>query len=393
MGVPKGPDASARLRQLTAEGVSLWLHGVQRDSSEAAWFRWLVAENLVCGAVFHPPTLARALGAGPAYLAQLVRLARQRMSPAAAVWAISVQDLRTACDALLPLHAASDGADGLVSGSLDPASDGDPAAMVAEAVDLTRAVSRPNLLVRLPATAAGLVAARDCLGQGIGVHIADVARAERYSSVLDAYFSGMERALTVGLRLASIASVASVPVGEVDTAVDARLPDSEQGRALRGAAGVATARLLYAVREERLGCTRWRTLRAAGARPQRLMWTAMDAGGPGSPPTRYVDGLVSWGSVQALPPPLLRTAASSARPRGEALLGRAGEAKAVVERLRELGICYEDVLRLVEEGSITRFAEGWQDLRSTLDKRLKAVSGSGPDSSSQPHLGSSAPTK
>lgn len=391
--VPGTPLDATPLRQLVDEGVSPWLHGVHRGWTETEWFRSLVSENLVRGAVFDPPALASALNTGPAYLAQLVRLARRDMSAVAAVWAISVQDLRDTCDALLPLHRATDGSDGLVSGALDPSADTDAQSLVAEAVDLTRAVARPNLLVQLPSTAEGLVAARDCLAHGIGVHIADVARVERYGSVLDTYFTGLELARAAGLPLASIASIASVPVGALDAAVDGRLPDTEEGRALRGTAGVSTARLLYAANEERLGCARWRALRAAGARPQRLMWTALNVRDPASPPTRYVDDLVSWGTVQAMSPVLLRLAAQSARPHGETLLGRSAEALTVVERLHRIGVCYDDVARVVEDGSITRSAEGWRELRSALVQGLKAASSPGPDSSPQIFPGSSAPTR
>lgn len=386
---PGAPAAAAPLEQLTAEGVSLWLQGVHCGETRTQWFRTLTAVDLLRGAVFAPSALARALESGE-YQPQLARLADGKMSDIAAGWVVCVQDLRTACDALLRQHTATDGWDGLVSGGLDWPADGDPASLFAEAVDLSRAVARPNLLVQLPATARGLVAARDCFAQGIGVHVVGVAGVERYHSVLDAYFSGLERARAVGLRLASIASVASVPVGEVDVAVDARLPDTAEGRALRGAAGVSTARLLYAANEERLGSGRWRVLRAAGARPQRLMWTALDAPDAASPHTRYVDGLVSWGTVQAMPPPLLRLAARDARPRGEALLGRTDDALSVVGSLARLGVAYDDVVRLVEEQDITRSAEGWRVLLSVMAHRLRTASGSGP---AQTPPGDAAPNR
>jgi transaldolase len=355
-----GPATSApgyALHRLAAEGVSPWLAGFHRGLDASRW-----APAGVRGALFDPGVPARALRS-PAYGPQLARLSGAAVSAGAAAWAVTVRDLRHACDLLGPLHTASRGMDGLVSGGTDPAATGagDAAALAAEAAELARAVRRPNLVVRLPSTPAGLAAARECLGRGIGVHVAGVLRARRYAQVLDACFAGLEAARSAGLPLAEIATLASVPVAELDAAVDARLPENSAGRELRGRAGLCAARLLHALRDRGLESARWRALRAAGARPPRLIFTAPPAGA-----VRCAEQLVSWGTVQAIPPALWSTLTRTARPGGEALLGQAPAAHTALRSLATLGLRYEALAARAEAAAAARDAAGWTALRVAI---------------------------
>ncbi|WP_371498451.1 transaldolase [Kitasatospora sp. NBC_00374] len=379
--MPLAPANHGHLRQLVAEGVSPWLDGIHRGLLASGALTRLVDETGVRGATSDPAALADALVHGTAYRDQLLRLAHHRVSVDGALWAASVQDLRLACEELREVFESTHGYDGLVSMDLDPRLAHDAAATVTEAAELARAVGRPNALVKIPATAAGLAAIRDCIGLGIGVHATEIYSVARYTQVVDAYFDGLEIAHAADRRLAVIASVASLPVGRVDHEVDGLLGElgSEDARSLLGQAALAAARLLYRVYEEHLGGERWRTLRAAGARPQRLMWTdTTAAAGRVGPGTGYVESLVSWGTVNAMSPSTLDQAARHSRLRGDTLMGQHEAAQKVLDRLGRLGISYDAVVRRLETESVPRLVDSWLLLRTSIAEQLRMVSVSAP---------------
>ncbi|MEV4616853.1 transaldolase family protein [Kitasatospora sp. NPDC049258] len=363
-----------------AEGVSPWLDGVHRGLLVSGALTRLVAQTGVRGATSDPLALADALAHGTAYREQLLRLAHHRVSVDGAVWATSVWDQRLACEELRQVFESTHGYDGLVSMDLDPRLAHDAAATVTEAVELARAVGRRNALVKIPATTAGLSAIRDCVGLGIGVHATEIYSVSRYTQVVAAYFDGLEIALASDHRLSGIASVASLPVGRVDAEVDGLLGElgSEDARALLGQASLAAARLLYRVYEEHLGGERWRTLRAAGARPQRLMWTDTARAGRPRPGTGYVESLVSWGTVNAMSLPTLEDAARHSTLRGDTLMGQHEAAQAVLDRLGRLGISYDAVVRRLEAESVGRLTDSWLLLRSSVAEQLRMVAVSAP---------------
>ncbi|MGK5733537.1 transaldolase family protein, partial [Streptomyces sp. URMC 124] len=304
------------LRELLAEGVSPWLDGLRRSLLASGTLARLVAAGEVRGATSDPGALASEVAGGSAYGQQLSHLACRSVPPAVAVQALCAYDLRSACDELRPVFAATQGLDGYVSMGLDPrpggAARGTACAVVDAAVALHRAACRPNALVKIAATDDGLAAAGACLARGIGVHVTDVFSVRRYEQVVDVWFAGLERARGAGLDLSAIPSVVSLPVGRIDAAVDAVAgPRRRAGRA-----SLAVARLVYRRYEEALGSARWRVLATAGARPQRVMWSV---GSPVETVPRgvpYVESLVAWGTVSAMSEATLAAAGRRGRLRG-----------------------------------------------------------------------------
>ncbi|MEE1940151.1 transaldolase family protein [Streptomyces sp. TRM 70361] len=361
------------LEELVAEGVSPWVEGITRDRIASGYLARLVRRTGVRGATTDLAALLRALTRTTAYREQLVRYGARDASAEAVLREILVRDARSACDCLRGVFEETGGADGLVSVDLDPRHAHDAAAAVADAVAVAGAVDRPNALVKIPATPQGLRAAADCLGRGIGVQITEIFSVRRYEAAVAAYFEGLERALAAGRRLSAIASVAAFPVARLDAGADARLaalgtPDAER---LRGTAGTATARLAYEVYEEWLGRSRWRPLRAAGARPQRLMWTDALAAPP--PRARYVDRLVAWGTVSAMSPPVLETAVRSCALRGDTLSGQAEAARTVWERLERAGVPSEAVAAELSADGVRRLADRWRRLLAVVADELAAA--------------------
>jgi transaldolase len=367
-----GDTAAGVLRELVAEGVSLWLDGIDRDLTGSGRFARLVSGAGIVGAVSDPARLAAAVAdPGSAYRDQLAALAHRRAGPDAAVRALLLADARQACDDLLGVFERTDGLDGYVSIDLDPGLADDADAIVGAATEVRGELDRPNMMVKVAATDKGLVAIRECLAAGICVHVTEIFSQQRYQHVVEAYFDGLAAASEAGLRLAGIASVASLSVGTFDAAVDARL-DEHGGAAalsLRGSGALNNARLLYRDYDQRLGSRRWRELRVRGARPQRLMWTATDARSG----TSYADRIVAWGTVTAMSPATIDWMTRNGDLQGDTLTGGYTAAQSAADDLGQLGITYDLVARGLEQDSGARLRQSWQRLRHAVAERLDAV--------------------
>ncbi|MGC5036288.1 MULTISPECIES: transaldolase [unclassified Streptomyces] len=357
------------LDELVAEGVSPWLDGLTRGHLVSGCLTRLIARTGVRGATSDPAALAAAVETDDAYRAQLAGLASDDICAADAVRAVAAYDVRWACDELRPVYRATRGLDGLVSMDLDPRLAHDVESAVAEAEQALRAVNRPNAMVKLPATAEGIAAIRECVGEGFPVHITSVFSVARYREALDAYVDGLRRALAEGRRLPALSSVVSLPVGLLDAEVDARLEElgTPDALALRGEAAVARARHFYQMYDDWFGGADWRSLAAAGGHPQRLMWTATTVSDPSSTPTRYVERLVTWGTISAMTLPTLEAAARRLALCGDTLMGRHRSAVEVWGRLERLGIDGDEVARKLEAESARRLAAAWRDLYAAVD--------------------------
>lgn len=240
--------------------------------------------------------------------------------------------LRAACDSLSPAFEESGGRHGQVSASLSPASAHDAFAFVVEAAALQRAVQRPNMLVRIPATQAGLAAVSACVARGIGVDATLIFSVGHYGRVLSAYMDGLDLALANGLPLERITLLASFPIGLIDEEVNSRLESvpADVADQLRDTAGVAVAQLIYRAREERLNSTWWRVLRSAGAAAPRLAWIGA---GPG-----HVGALVGSNSVLSLAVDILENVVTDNVLHGDTLLNAHAQGRSTLELLGSHGI-------------------------------------------------------
>ncbi|MGV9499973.1 transaldolase [Streptomyces sp. NPDC003642] len=357
------------LDELVAEGVSPWLDGLTRGHLASGCLTRLIARTGVRGATSDPAVLATAVETDDAYREQLAGLASDDICAADAARAVAAYDVRWACDELRPVYQATRGLDGMVSMDLDPRLARDAESAVAEAEQALRAVNRPNAMVKLPATAEGIAAIRECVGEGFPVHVTGVFSVSRYREALDAYGEGLRRALADGRRLSALSSVVSLPVGLLDAEVDARLEQlgTPDALALRGKAAVARARHLYRLYDDWFGGADWRSLAAAGGHPQRLMWTSTTVTDPSSTPTRYVERLVTWGTITSMSLPTLEAAARRLALCGDTLMGRHGAATEVWRRLERLGIDGEEIARKLEAESARRRAAAWRDLYAAVD--------------------------
>jgi transaldolase len=361
------------LAELSAAGVAIWLDDINRVRLTSGNLAALARDRHVVGVTSNPTIFDHALSHGDAYNEQLAQLALRGVSVEEASRAITSYDVRWACDVLRPAYDASDGVDGRVSLEVDPRLAGDTEKTIAEARALWWLVDRPNLFIKIPATRAGLPAIAQCLAEGISINVTLIFSLERYGEVIDAFFTGMERAAEAGHDLASMASVASFFVSRVDTEVDSRLDKigTPEAAALRGKAAVANARLAYQLFEERFGTPRWSALRDKGARLQRPLWASTSTKDPAYPDTMYVVELVAPDTVNTMPEATILAMADHGEPRGNAIRGTYEQSRKVFEDLAGLGITYEDVVTVLEEEGVSKFAASWQELLDTIQAELE----------------------
>ena len=360
-----------RLQALADAGVSIWLDDLSRERIESGNLTDLIKDRNVVGVTTNPTIFAAALADGERHDDQVRRLAADGADVSKATFELTTEDVRNACDLLLPVYQ-EDPKDGRVSIEVDPFLAHDTDGTIKSAQDLWRAVDRPNVLVKIPATDEGLPAIHRATADGISVNVTLIFSLERYRKVMDAYLAGLEDAKEAGIDLATIHSVASFFVSRVDTEVDKRLDaiGTDDALALRGEAAVANARLAYAAYQEVFAGDRWQALTDSGANPQRPLWASTGVKDERYPDTKYVTDLVVADTVNTMPEKTLEAFADHGEVHGDQVTGKAAEAEAVFARLADVGIDFDDVLLVLEKEGVEKFEKSWQELVDTIQGQL-----------------------
>jgi len=368
------------LAALSAAGVSIWLDDLSRPRLVSGTLANLVRDNHVVGVTSNPTIFATAIAGSDLYDAQIHDLAARGVGVDEATRMITTYDVRWACDVLRPTYDATNGVDGRVSIEVDARLAHRTAATVAEARALWWLVDRPNLFIKIPATKAGVAAIAPCLAEGISINVTLIVSLQRYAAVVDAFLDGMERAAAAGRDLSRLASVASFFVSRVDTEIDARLDDlgTPAATALRGTAAIANAVLAFAHHDEVLASDRWAALAAAGARPQRPLWASTGVKDPAYDDTRYVVDLVTAGVVNTMPQATLDAVADHGQLRGDTVRGGYGAARDTLDALTAAGIDYDQVVAVLEDEGVAKFAASGAQLAALLTDRLRTPADPGP---------------
>ena len=360
------------LGELTQDGVSVWLDDISRERLSTGNLESLIKDFHVRGVTSNPTIFANALAKGHAYDDQIKDLAIRGVSVDEASRMITSYDIRWAADVLRPVYDSSDGVDGRVSLEVDPrlARKTDPT--IAEAKQLWWLVDRPNMYIKIPATAEGLPAITATLAEGISVNVTLIFALDRYSEVIDAFMAGLEQADANGHDISKIASVASFFVSRVDTEVDKRLDaiGTPEALALKGKAALANARLAYELYEQKLATDRWKALAAKGAKVQRPLWASTSTKDPAFPDTLYVVELVTADTVNTMPEATMRATADHGVLRGDTIHGTYEESRAVFASLEALGIHYDDVVQVLEDEGVSKFEVSWNEMLQTIKDEL-----------------------
>lgn len=351
-------------------GQSPWYDYITRDLVASGELARLVREDGLRGMTSNPTIFEKAVAGSGAYDEDIRRLGREGRSPGEIFEALAVADVRAACDEFAELHRRTGGLDGQVSLEVSPELANDTEATVQEAHRLWAALDRPNAMIKIPGTEAGLPAITRCVADGISVNVTLLFSVERYSAVIEAWLAGLEQRLSRGEPLAPVASVASFFVSRVDGKVDALLDRmaSDAASRLRGRIAIANAASAYRLFEWSLGTARWDRLAKAGARPQRPLWASTSTKDPRYPDTYYVEALVAPRTVNTLPPETFAAYRDHGRPAvriRESIAAATGDLKA----LADLGIDLAAVTRELEEDGVAKFAASYRSLLAGIEAK------------------------
>src|SRR5690349_5009818 len=360
------------LKALSEAGVSIWLDDLNRPLITSGDLQELIDTKSVVGVTTNPSIFAAALSEGDAYNAQVKDLAQNGKDVNEAVFALTTDDVRNACDIMLPLYEATGGQDGRVSIEVDPRLAADTHKTVEEAKALRAAVDRPNVHIKIPATVEGLPAISQVLAEGISVNVTLIFSLDRYRGVMNAFLTGLEQAREHGKDLSQIHSVASFFVSRVDTEVDKRLDaiGTDEAKSLKGKAAVANARLAYQAYEEVFATPRWKNLEDDGAHAQRPLWASTGVKDPAYPDTMYVTELVAPNTVNTMPEKTLDAVADHGEITGDTVRARYDEAGGVLDDLKAAGVDYDDVVDVLEREGVKKFEASWGELVSEAQSDL-----------------------
>ena len=369
---------SDALADLSAQGVSIWLDDISRERLVSGNLQDLLDHKHVVGVTSNPSIFQKAMEGSAegdsAYAQQVHDLAVREVALEEAVRLLTAYDIRWACDVLRPVYDATEGQDGRVSIEVDPRIAHDSDKTTAEATALWWLVDRPNALIKIPATEAGLPSITAATAAGVSVNVTLIFSIERYRKVMDAYLSGLKQARGAGIDISTIRSVASFFVSRVDTEIDKRLDKigSDDAKALRGKAGIANARLAYEAFQEVFSGPAWDELAAAGAHVQRPLWASTGVKDPAYDDTMYVTQLVAKDTVNTMPEATLNAVADHGVINGPSGAAGYDDARKVVSDLAALGIELAEVTELLETEGVQKFMDSWSGLLEGVQKQLSA---------------------
>ena len=366
---------SDALADLSAQGVSIWLDDISRERLVSGNLQELVGTKHVVGVTSNPTIFQKAVEKGTAYDDQLRDLKVREVAIDGVVRYLMGYDIRWACDVLRPAFDGTNGMDGRVSIEVDPRLAHETERTTAEAKGLWWLVDRPNALIKIPATAAGLPSITGATAAGVSVNVTLIFGLERYEEVMDAYLTGLEQAEAAGIDLSTIRSVASFFVSRVDTEIDKRLDKlgTDEAKALRGKAGIANARLAYERYEKVVSSDRWQALKAAGANEQRPLWASTGVKDPAYDDTMYVVELVAPNTVNTMPEATLNAVAEHGVIRGNTIAGTYDESRQVIDDLAALGIGYDDVVQLLEDEGVQKFEDSYAQLEDSVKVQIEVA--------------------
>jgi transaldolase/glucose-6-phosphate isomerase len=369
------------LVELQKLGQSPWHDNIRRGQLTSGALRKMVRAGDITGLTSNPTIFEQAIANSDDYDEAIETLARKGKSASEIFDALSIEDIREAADVFAPVFRRTEGGDGYVSIEVAPKYAHDTAATIREAHRLWRAVARPNLMVKIPATPAGIPAIEQCIADGLNINVTLIFSLQRYAEVMNAYLAGLERRRLAKKEVSRIASVASFFVSRVDTLVDRLLDEKLQAlgggetgplQALKGLAAIANARLAYVEFRRKFTTERFATLAQHGARVQRPLWASTSTKNPAYPDVYYVEALIGPDTVDTMPPATLVAYKDHGRP--DVRLDKdLDEATRALEQLEEFGIQMSWVTQKLEEDGVAAFAKSFDSLIAVVEARRQAV--------------------
>ena len=364
--------AKSRLHELTEHGQAVWFDTLSRDLVKTGELKRMMDEDAVTGVTSNPTIFQKALSGSDAYDKDLKRLLGETDDPTEIFFSLALQDIRDACDVLKPAYDASNGVDGYVSMEVEPGIAYDTDRSFDQARWIAKEVERPNLFVKIPATAPGLPAIEECTAKGTSINITLIFSLERYKAVVEAYLRGLERLVASGGKPAQVASVASFFVSRVDTETDKRL-DALGRPDLKGKLAIANAKLAYQHYLEVFASDRWRYLEGKGATKQRCLWASTSTKNPEYRDVMYVEELIGPETVNTMPLETIRAFQDHGELRGDTVLEGIDEARELFRQLADAGVDYDDVTDTLEAEGVQKFADSFDEIVESIRVKRGAL--------------------
>ena len=357
------------LTALAQLGQSIWFDNISRSLLSTGALQNLVDEGIL-GVTSNPTIFEKAISSSPDYDSQLKSALSHTKDPEQLFETLAIKDIQDAAAVLKPVYDRLDGADGYVSLEVSPRLADDTEGTAKAAERLWHAVDRPNVMIKIPATEAGLSAITSTIAKGINVNVTLLFDVDRYESVAWAYVKGLEMLAGAGKPLDRVASVASFFVSRVDTLVDSQLPDAHAS--LKGKAAIANAKLAYERFERIFSSHRFNALRSKGARPQRVLWASTSTKNPAYSPTMYVDPLIGADTINTVPPQTLDAIKAHATAK-DTIREALPEAHATLKSLAQAGIDLKAVAQQLEKEGVASFAASYESLLTTIETKASTL--------------------
>lgn len=372
-----------RLQQLNQAGQSIWFDYIERGMVQSGELAQLVADG-VTGVTSNPTIFQQAITGSDAYAADVQKLVAKGEDAKGIFETLAVADIQAATEVLHPVYVQTQSTDGFVSIEVAPDLADDTEATIAEGRRLWQAVNRPNLMIKVPATQAGLGAIEQLISEGINVNVTLIFSLERYAAVKEAYIRGLEKRQAVGHPIDQVASVASFFVSRVDAKIDPLLEkiaannpaQATQAHALLGKAAIANAKLAYAQFQAQFGITqpsaRWQKLAETGAQVQRQLWASTSTKNPAYPDVLYVDTLIGPHTVNTMPPATVEAFKDHGTV-ARTVDQNVSQAETELAQLAQLGINMAQITEELEREGVQKFADSYHQLLSAIEAQRQEL--------------------
>lgn len=365
------------LRHLETFGQSIWLDYIRRDLIASGELRRLIDEDGLRGMTTNPAIFEKAIAGSSYYQSDIFSLAKAGKSAEAIYETLSIRDVQDAADAFRQLYESTEGRDGYVSMEVNPHLAHDTKGTIQEARRLWSHVNRPNVFIKVPATAEGIPAIQQLISEGINVNVTLLFGLPRYKQAAEAFVSGLEARVSQGKPVNRVASVASFFLSRIDTLVDALLekPLSQGGREADlarkacGQVAIASAKMAYQIYKEIFGSERFKKLEAQGALAQRLLWASTSTKNPEYSDVKYVEALIGSDTVDTFPVETLDAYRDHGEPTAS-LEKNVAEAVRILKQMPLLGVSIDQVTRQLEDEGVSKFIQPFDRLMETLTEIL-----------------------
>jgi transaldolase len=375
---------TSRLEQLTDQGVSVWVDSIARDWIQKGELRRLRDQFRVTGVTSNPTIFQKAMGEGSFYDDDIRRLAAQGLDARRIFESLALDDIRAAAADMEPAWERSGGVDGRVSFEVPPDIADDTGTTISETRRLFDELARPNVFIKIPATAAGVPAIQASVAAGINVNVTLIFSIQRYREVIEAYLSGLEALADSGGDLGEVTSVASFFVSRVDTLVDPRLqaivdkggPEADAARARLGTAAIDNAKLAYEIFQKEFSGPRWEALAARGARGarvQRPLWASTSTKNPEYRDVLYVEELVARDTVNTMPLETIEAFADHGEVRGQTATEGMDRARSLWSDLAALGIDEDEVGDRLDREGVEKFSDSYNGAVEAIADKVEKL--------------------